>query len=115
LAVKQAVSASLKTAERLGVRRVIATTPTLTPTWKALSSPLELPRLHRVPELGGRGEREVGAAVLDHHRELVAADARQHLALAQARLDDGVTRRSRSSPARWPKESLMRWKKSMSM
>jgi hypothetical protein len=29
---------------------------------------------------------ELGAAVLQQHRELVAADARQHLALAQARL-----------------------------
>ena len=35
LAAKQALSASLKMAESPGVSRVIATTPALTPTWKA--------------------------------------------------------------------------------
>jgi hypothetical protein len=51
--------------------------------------PLEVPRLHRVADLRCRRLGEVGAAVLEEHRELVAADAREHLAVAQARLHHG--------------------------
>jgi hypothetical protein len=86
LAVKQAVSASLITAERLGERRVITTTPTLTPTWNALSSHSNCQRCTASRSCVATGMRIVRAAILEHDRELVAADPREELAFAQRRL-----------------------------
>ena len=59
------------------------------PDLEGLLAPDELPRLDRIAQLGGRRVGELSAAVLHQHRELVAADARERLALAQARLQDG--------------------------
>ena len=86
LAVKQAVSASESTAERLGASLRDRDHADAHADLERLLAPFELPRLHRVAQLRGRGLGELGAAVLEQHRELVAADAREHLAVAQGRL-----------------------------
>jgi hypothetical protein len=110
LAVKQALSASLITADRLGVRRLMATTPILTPTWKALS-------FHSKRQACTASRSCVAALMAKSAPQFSSSTANSSPPMRARRSSarrlacrTGERRRSSSSPARWPKESLMRWK-----